>query len=75
LAILRDIEAGLVRRPSCRVRTEPDRRQAISLAAQEGGSHDVIVLAGKGHETYQEIAGVKYPFDDRAEARAALEAP
>jgi UDP-N-acetylmuramoyl-L-alanyl-D-glutamate--2,6-diaminopimelate ligase len=40
----------------------------------EAASGDVILLAGKGHEDYQEVAGVKRPFSDLAEARAALAA-
>ena len=48
-------------------------------AATDGRKHvasapaDVVLLAGKGHEDYQEIAGVKHPFDDRVHARHALE--
>ena len=44
---------------------EPDRRQAIGWALSQGRPGDVIVLAGKGHETYQEIQGVQYPMDER----------
>lgn len=44
---------------------EPDRRQAIAWALSQGRPGDVIVLAGKGHETYQEIQGVQYPMDER----------
>ncbi len=51
---------------------EPDRRAAIRLAIAHSGPRDVIVLAGKGHEPYQEIAGVRLPFSDVEEARAAL---
>jgi MurE/MurF fusion protein len=49
-----------------------DRREAIAAAVREAASGDVILLAGKGHEDYQEIAGVKHPFSDAAEALAAL---
>jgi len=52
---------------------EPDRRAAIRLAVSQSAPGDVIVLAGKGHEPYQEIAGVRRPFSDVDEARAALE--
>ena len=41
-----------------------DRREAISLAVSLAQRGDIILLAGKGHEKYQEIAGVKYDFDD-----------
>ncbi len=51
-----------------------DRRQAIRTAVMMAQNEDVILLAGKGHETYQEIAGIRADFDDRAELKAALEA-
>jgi len=52
---------------------EPDRRAAIRLAVARSRPGDVIVVAGKGHEPYQEIAGERLPFSDVDEARAALE--
>jgi UDP-N-acetylmuramoyl-L-alanyl-D-glutamate--2,6-diaminopimelate ligase len=52
---------------------EVDRRAAIRLAVARGGPADVIVVAGKGHEPYQEIAGVRLPFSDVEEAQAALD--
>ena len=48
---------------------EPDRAKAIALALSSAAENDVIVIAGKGHETTQEIKGVKYPFDDREVVR------
>jgi UDP-N-acetylmuramoyl-L-alanyl-D-glutamate--2,6-diaminopimelate ligase len=52
-----------------------DRRAAIERAVDGAGTGDVVVIAGKGHETYQEVAGgVKLPFDDREVAREALRA-
>jgi UDP-N-acetylmuramoyl-L-alanyl-D-glutamate--2,6-diaminopimelate ligase len=51
-----------------------DRREAIRMAVRDAKAGDVILLAGKGHEDYQEIAGVKRPFSDVAEAEAALQA-
>ena len=42
-----------------------DRIEAIKTAINMAGKTDIIVLAGKGHEPYQEINGVKYPFDER----------
>jgi UDP-N-acetylmuramoyl-L-alanyl-D-glutamate--2,6-diaminopimelate ligase len=42
-----------------------DRRQAIRYALEQSGKGDIILIAGKGHEDYQEIKGIKYPFDDR----------
>ena len=44
---------------------EPDRKKAIEFALREAGEGDVVIIAGKGHETTQEIKGVKHPFDDR----------
>lgn len=49
-----------------------DRKAAITDALQQAQPGDIVVIAGKGHETGQEIAGVKLPFDDRAVAREAL---
>jgi UDP-N-acetylmuramoyl-L-alanyl-D-glutamate--2,6-diaminopimelate ligase len=49
-----------------------DRRAAIAHAVRYAESRDVILIAGKGHEDYQEVAGVKYPFSDVVEARAML---
>ncbi|MEJ6006483.1 UDP-N-acetylmuramoyl-L-alanyl-D-glutamate--2,6-diaminopimelate ligase [Paucibacter sp. AS339] len=68
--ILADIEAGLAAEAPRLV--EVDRRQAIERAVREAGPRDVILVAGKGHEDYQEVAGVRQPFSDVDEARAAL---
>lgn len=51
-----------------------DRRAAIERAIAEAGPDDIVLVAGKGHEPYQEIHGVRHPFDDTLVARAALEA-
>ncbi len=61
-AILSDILAGMGEKP---VHVEADRRAAIGWVLEQGRPGDVIVLAGKGHETYQEINGVHYPMDER----------
>jgi UDP-N-acetylmuramoyl-L-alanyl-D-glutamate--2,6-diaminopimelate ligase len=53
---------------------EPDRRSAIRLAVGEAGPGDVVVIAGKGHEAYQEFAGRTLAFDDRAVAAEELQA-
>jgi len=50
-----------------------DRRTAIELAIAIAGPGDVVLIAGKGHEDYQIVGTEKRPFDDRAEARSALE--
>jgi UDP-N-acetylmuramoyl-L-alanyl-D-glutamate--2,6-diaminopimelate ligase len=69
-AIVVDIVAGFERRQV--VRIERDRAKAIALALSDAGAGDVILIAGKGHETYQEVAGVKHDFDDLAVARELL---
>lgn len=51
---------------------EPDRRRAISLALAEAKAGDCILIAGKGHETYQEFADITLPFDDKAVAQELL---
>jgi UDP-N-acetylmuramoyl-L-alanyl-D-glutamate--2,6-diaminopimelate ligase len=53
---------------------EVDRARAIARTVAEADARDVIVLAGKGHETYQEVAGVRTPFSDIEQARLALAA-
>jgi UDP-N-acetylmuramoyl-L-alanyl-D-glutamate--2,6-diaminopimelate ligase len=67
--IIEDVVGGMSRRPPIEI----DRAQAIKRAIEAADAHDVILLAGKGHETYQEIAGVRYPFSDFEHARQALE--
>jgi UDP-N-acetylmuramoyl-L-alanyl-D-glutamate--2,6-diaminopimelate ligase len=67
LAIIADVLAGA---PGLEV--EPDRQAAIEQAISSAEEGDVVVIAGKGDEQGQEIAGVVYPFDDREVARAAL---
>ena len=52
--------------------TEPDRARAIEKAVSEAAPADVVLIAGKGHEIYQEIAGKRLPFSDAAVAGAAL---
>lgn len=68
LAIIAEIEPG-ARRGGGTYRIEPDRRSAIRLALREAGEGDVVVIAGKGHETGQEFADRTIPFDDRVVAR------
>ncbi len=71
-AIVADIVAGFARPEKAIV--QRDRAKAIARAVGEAGPDDIVLIAGKGHEPYQEIDGVKYPFDDRVEAAKALEA-
>jgi UDP-N-acetylmuramyl-tripeptide synthetase len=68
--IVQDMRQGL--QASDKVQQELDRGKAISQTIMQAGQRDVILIAGKGHEDTQEIAGVKYPFDDRLHAHEAL---
>jgi len=71
LAIIEAIRAGLAGQDAdCAI--EPDRARAIAAAIAAADAADVILIAGKGHEQTQEIAGRKQPFSDAAEAGAAL---
>ena len=70
-AIAAAIRVGV--KPSVDLRIELDRRRAIEQAIAEAGHDDVIVIAGKGHEPYQEINGIRHPFSDVEQTRAALE--
>jgi UDP-N-acetylmuramoyl-L-alanyl-D-glutamate--2,6-diaminopimelate ligase len=72
LAILDSIRSGVAPGARAEVLVEPDRRRAIALALEAAARGDVVVLAGKGHETTQTAHGQSLPFDDREEARAAL---
>lgn len=64
MAILGEIEEG-IRHTGCEYVVIENRREAIRYALKLAQPSDVIVLAGKGHETYQEICGVKHPFDEK----------
>ena len=64
--------AGLNARQMKKVLTIPDRREAIKTATMLAKKGDVILVAGKGHEDYQIIKGVKHHFDDREELRNAF---
>lgn len=70
--ILADMEAGLDEEARTRTLHITDRRQAIRTAVALAGPGTVILIAGKGHEDYQEIKGVKHHFDDREEVRDAI---
>lgn len=63
--ILKDMEAGLDAEGMKKTLTIADREQAIKTAVRLAGLNDVILVAGKGHEKYQDINGVKYEFDDK----------
>jgi UDP-N-acetylmuramoyl-L-alanyl-D-glutamate--2,6-diaminopimelate ligase len=71
--IVEQIAAGL--QVPQRAMVERDRAAAISLAITSARPGDVVLIAGKGHEPYQEVAGMRLPFDDLAIARQVLEGP
>ena len=69
-AIIQQILAGTI--ASTHIEAEPDRATAIAQAIAGAEARDVLLIAGKGHEDYQETAGVRRPFSDLEHARAAL---
>ncbi|MFN6945247.1 MAG: UDP-N-acetylmuramoyl-L-alanyl-D-glutamate--2,6-diaminopimelate ligase [Cytophagaceae bacterium] len=64
-AILEDMQKGVSKKDQRKVVTIQDRREAIKTACMMAEENDIILVAGKGHETYQEVKGVKHPFDDK----------
>jgi UDP-N-acetylmuramoyl-L-alanyl-D-glutamate--2,6-diaminopimelate ligase len=70
MTILQQMQAGLTQ--TDRALVEPDRALAIELAVQRALPGDVVLIAGKGHEDYQEVQGSKRPFSDRDQAAQAL---
>ncbi|MEJ7554469.1 MAG: UDP-N-acetylmuramoyl-L-alanyl-D-glutamate--2,6-diaminopimelate ligase [Aquificaceae bacterium] len=70
MAIIEDILSGIENKG--KVLVEQDRRKAIELAISMAQEGDVILIAGKGHEDYQEIKGVKYPFKDSEVVKEVL---
>ena len=72
MAIISDIVAGVRKEHGDYIIIE-DRRAAIRYAMDIAEKDDIIVLAGKGHETYQDIGGHKYHLDEREEVAAHLE--
>ena len=71
IAIIEDIKIG-IRKTEGKYVEIPDRKEAIAYAIEHGEEGDVIVLAGKGHEDYQEIKGKKYPMDERVLIREII---
>ncbi|MBS7305328.1 MAG: UDP-N-acetylmuramoyl-L-alanyl-D-glutamate--2,6-diaminopimelate ligase [Lachnospiraceae bacterium] len=72
LDIIADIVTGIEKTDGEYIKI-PDRKEAIKYAIENGRKGDIIVLAGKGHEDYQEIKGVKYPMDERVLISEVLE--
>lgn len=71
-AILQDMQAGMSAEQYQRTHIEPARQKAIEYAVSQAGPDDIVVIAGKGHETYQEINNVRYDFDDSVILQQAL---
>lgn len=63
--IIKEIEAGVAPQNYSKYTSIPDRKEAIKMAIKFAEPKDIILIAGKGHETYQEINGVKHHFDDK----------
>ncbi len=72
LAIIEDIKVGMQKTEGAYMEI-PDRKEAIRYAVTHGEPGDIVVLAGKGHEDYQEIKGVQYPMDERVLIAEILE--
>ncbi|MCS3796265.1 UDP-N-acetylmuramoyl-L-alanyl-D-glutamate--2,6-diaminopimelate ligase [Niastella sp. OAS944] len=73
LQILAEMETGLNTAAKRKYVSVPDRKEAIKLAVSMAKPGDIILIAGKGHEKYQEIKGVKHPFDDKQVMREMFE--
>jgi UDP-N-acetylmuramoyl-L-alanyl-D-glutamate--2,6-diaminopimelate ligase len=73
LSIITQMKSELTHELMIKVLEIPDRRQAIKTAVKLAQRGDIILLAGKGHEKYQEIKGVKLPFDDKQELMVSFE--
>jgi UDP-N-acetylmuramoyl-L-alanyl-D-glutamate--2,6-diaminopimelate ligase len=68
-AIMKDIAQGIEAKNLKKVLTISDRKEAIKTACSLASEGDVILIAGKGHEKYQEVDGEKFPFDDKEELK------
>jgi UDP-N-acetylmuramoyl-L-alanyl-D-glutamate--2,6-diaminopimelate ligase len=65
MAIIKEMQGGVMPSEVRKTLVMADREEAIKTACMMAKEKDIILIAGKGHETYQEIKGVKHPFDDR----------
>lgn len=73
--ILEAMVSGVDPALSGKVQVIADRKQAIQVAVRLARENDVVLIAGKGHEAYQDIGGIRYPFDDIHVLKEALEIP
>lgn len=67
--ILRDMQAGVKEEDQGKVKVLADRKEAIYEAIRMASKGDIVLVAGKGHENYQEIKGIKHHFDDKEVVR------
>jgi UDP-N-acetylmuramoyl-L-alanyl-D-glutamate--2,6-diaminopimelate ligase len=65
MQIIREMQSGVLPTEVRKTLVLADREEAIKTACMMARENDIVLVAGKGHETYQEVKGVKYPFDDR----------
>lgn len=65
MQIIREMQSGVLPTEAKKTLVLADREEAIKTACMMARENDIVLVAGKGHETYQEIKGVKHPFDDR----------
>lgn len=72
-AIIKEIEAGVEPQNFSKYTSIPDRKEAIKMAIKFAEPKDIVLVVGKGHETYQEINGVKHHFDDKEIIRELLQ--
>ena len=72
MAIIGEMKGGILAPDLKKTLIQPDRAEAIRTACMLAGQGDIILVAGKGHETYQEISGVRHPFDDREVLRQIM---
>jgi UDP-N-acetylmuramoyl-L-alanyl-D-glutamate--2,6-diaminopimelate ligase len=73
MSIIREVEVGLHSVPGAKYRSIADRREAIRFALSSAADGDTVILAGKGHETYQVIGNQTFDFDDRVVVRELLD--
>ena len=71
--IINEMEQGVAPQNYKRILSITDRKQAIKTACQLAQPNDIILIAGKGHETYQEINGIRHDFDDMKIVKELLE--
>ncbi len=71
-SIIDEMVSGITDVPTNKFTTIVDRKAAIQYAISQAEAGDVVIIAGKGHETYQEIQGIRYPFDDKLVALEAI---